>query len=108
LQASLCALVAEIKTAEDAYDAAFDAYVAAPQWPRGETAFTGKVAWGEAPEEWIRLGWRPDEPTQGSFEVEVPDPLSYRVIGGARAKDGGLVCCMATKTTPAAPAACPQ
>ncbi len=60
-----------IRTAEMAYDAAFDAYVEVPAWPRPVTSL-GKTAveWQEN-KAWQDLGWRPDGQVRGTYWVEV-------------------------------------
>lgn len=60
-----------IKLQELAYDAAFDEFIAADAAPRAVTALTPEaVAWVGNPR-FDRLGWRPDGPVAGCYEVHV-------------------------------------
>ncbi len=77
-----------IKTAELAYDASFDAYVATPQAPR-PAGSEGKdaVPWEGSPE-WTTLNWMPDGLVRGVYWVTVaPDGVDF-VVHGACDVDG--------------------
>jgi type IV pilus assembly protein PilA len=55
-----------IKTAELAYDAAFDSYVTAPANPSG-TPGKNFMNWSESDASWTTLGWRPDGQVRGQY-----------------------------------------
>lgn len=61
-----------IRTAQLAYDAAFDEFLASPQWPRPVgAADRSAVPWAPAPMPWNMLGWAPDGQVRGTYSVEV-------------------------------------
>ncbi len=60
-----------IKTAELAYDASFDAFVATAQKPRADGALDkAMLTWTHSDtDSWGKLGWRPDGPVRGNYSV---------------------------------------
>jgi len=67
-RAELPANVDGIKTAELAYDAAYGFFVAAEPHPEA-TPGAELVPWGEGNSDFRELGWSPDGPVRGVYEV---------------------------------------
>lgn len=61
-----------IKTAEFAYDAAFDGFVGATTRPRADGALDGKLVDWTGSSGFETLGWAPDGQVRGNYEVDVP------------------------------------
>ena len=77
-----------IKTAELAYDAAFDGYVAAPNYPgittKSQNAWDDKAASG-----FNTIGWKPDGDVRGSYAVVTPSTTDIVVTGICDVDDDG-------------------
>ncbi len=77
-----------IKTAELAYDAAFDGYVAVPPAP-GPVGSEGKALWDwRGSPEWTTLNWQPDGKVRGVYWVTVSPNNSDFVVHGVADVDG--------------------
>lgn len=71
-----------IKTAELAYDAAFDGYVAASEFPTGGDPTKAQVTWDEASSGGFNtIGWKPDGSVRGIYSVETPTTTDITVTG---------------------------
>ena len=78
-----------IKTAELAYDAAFDGYVAAAVEPRATTALDKlAVAW-VTNADWTALNWAPDGLVRGDY-VTVSNATDFTVTGKSDVDDDGV------------------
>ncbi len=61
-----------LRTAERAYDAAFDEFVPCGVWPRAlEELDRSAVGWDAPPDCYQRLGWVPDGDVRGTYRVDV-------------------------------------
>lgn len=70
-----------IKTSELAYDAAFDGYVSAANYPGGDQT-KAQVVWDEASSGGFKtIGWKPDGDVRGSYMVETPTTTDITVTG---------------------------
>lgn len=69
-----------IKTAEAAYDAAFDGFVSAAEAP-DSTPGKNMRDWTN-PADFGQLGWKPDGQVRGSYQVDA-SPLEFTVTGTA-------------------------
>lgn len=58
-----------IKTAELAYDAAFDGYVAAAEMPRGDGSLDKTLVDWTTSADWTALNWAPDGQVRGNYDV---------------------------------------
>lgn len=73
-----------IKTAEVAYDAAYDGFVGTEEEPRPISMLDkSAVAWDDASTTggWLSIGWRPDGDVRGNYRVGVSDPTAFEVAG---------------------------
>lgn len=81
-----------IKTAEMAYDAAFDGFIATAVQPRAFTA-TDKtaVAWplSTGTGDWNSLGWKPDGDVRGAYQAALSGTTDFVVTGGSDVDDDG-------------------
>jgi type IV pilus assembly protein PilA len=69
-----------IKTAELAYDAAFDGYLEATDFPG--TLTKGQNAWDEASSGGFKtIGWKPDGAVRGSYQVTDVSSTDFKVTG---------------------------
>lgn len=68
-----------IKTAELAYDAAFDTFIISPQVPSGNPGKT-QVAW-TAGTAFDTLGWAPDGKVRGAYSVATTSSTDFTVTG---------------------------
>ena len=99
-RAEVPANVDGIKTAEMAYHAVFDTYVATEPAPRTEwTTDKNPVSWTSGPD-WQQLGWEPDGQVRGAYWVEVsPDGSDFTVFGAADIDgDGSIAVYTATRS----------
>jgi type IV pilus assembly protein PilA len=80
-----------IKTAELAYDAAFDGYVEATVFPRASGALDKTpAAWDEASSGGFRtIGWKPDGAVRGNYAVATPSTTDITVTGECDVDDDG-------------------
>ena len=69
-----------IKTAELAYDAAFDGYVQAANYPGITTKSQNPWVEGDATG-FNTIGWKPDGDVRGTYEVETPSTTDIIVTG---------------------------
>lgn len=77
-----------IRTAELAYDAAFDEFLAMPPAPRPKEGLdTKKVAWPSGTP-WDQLGWRPEGEVSGTYWVEVSADGQHFTVHGMQDADG--------------------
>ena len=60
-----------IKTAQLAYDASFDQFVAAQSWPRAPELLTQEAMLWPSGSSFDTIGWAPDGKVYGSYSVEV-------------------------------------
>lgn len=58
-----------IKTAEMAYDAAFDGFIDAAAAPAATPSGKGQVTFGVATGGWASIGWTPDGSVRGAYSV---------------------------------------
>ena len=65
-----------IRTAEYAYEAAFDAFVAAPPNPAGDLQKTTRN-WDLTQEDWYTLSWEPTGAVRCAYQVETFDDASW-------------------------------
>lgn len=87
-----------IKTAELAYDAAFDGYVTAVVQPRATTALNKTaVAWVTATD-WTALNWAPDGLVRGSYEV-TSSATNFTITGSSDVDDDGSNAAYTATTT---------
>ena len=70
-----------IKTAEVAYEAAFDAYLDAAAKP-GSLSKT-PVPWTVTGDGFSTIGWKPDGDIRGSYEVSNAGPTDFLVTGSS-------------------------
>lgn len=81
-----------LKTAELAYDAAFDAWVALPVWPRPvrdlSSAAVPFPSDDTAPPEYRLIGWRPDGDVTGTYSVDVSANGQEFTVNGWQDLDG--------------------
>ncbi len=74
-----------LKTAELAYEAAFDQFVSVPLWPRPLAGLNGAAVRFEdpaVPPEYQQIGWRPDGLVTGTYSVDVSaDGVDFTVNG---------------------------
>jgi type IV pilus assembly protein PilA len=80
-----------IKTAELAYDAAFDGYVDASVYPRASGALDKTAtAWDEASSGGFRtIGWKPDGAVRGNYAVATTSTTDITVTGECDVDDDG-------------------
>lgn len=88
-RAEVPALVHGIKTAELAYEAAFDELVSAAPQPSGAPG-KAAVAWPEHTE-FEELGWQPDGMVRGRYQVELVDGSDFVVSGRCDVDGDGAV-----------------
>ena len=89
-----------IKTAELAYDAAFDGYVEAPDYPGVATLSKQQQQWVEASAVGFNsIGWKPDGDVRGTYEVGAPSPMDILVTGQCDVDDDGAEIAEYTATT---------
>lgn len=70
-----------IKTAEIAYDASFDGYVALAAAPRSAGATDkSQVPW-TSPADFAVVGWSPDGEVRGAYEAALSGPNDFLVTG---------------------------
>lgn len=74
-----------IRTAEQAFDAANDGWVVVNEAPRDSTSLDkSQVAWpGTADSSWTTLGWEPDGPLRGAYNVVLSAAPANFVVTGA-------------------------
>ena len=79
-RAEVPANVDGLKTAELAYHAEFDGYIALTASPAGTTA-KAQTTWAAVGTEWTRLGWSPDGAVRGQYDATLvqcdQDPTTY-------------------------------
>lgn len=82
-----------IKTAEMAYDAAFDGFVAASEQPGADGALVkGLVAWPNPNVDgWLSIGWKPDGDIRGNYEVALNGTTDFTVTGNCDVDDDDVV-----------------
>lgn len=86
-----------IKTAELAYDAAYDGFIAASTNPTG-TLSKNQVAWGTPGGGWDSLGWSPDGNVRGQYEASAAT-TDFTVTGNIDVDaDGAKATYTATKS----------
>ena len=78
-RAEVPANVDGIKTAELAYDAAFDSFVVAAAHPSGTPGKT-QVTWGTSAD-FDQLGWAPDGKVRGQYSVATSSSTDFTVTG---------------------------
>lgn len=69
-----------IKTAEIAYEAAFDEYIDAAAKP-SSTPTKQARAWVVAADGFSSIGWKPDGEVRGSYQVTGAGPTDFLVLG---------------------------
>ncbi len=77
-----------IKTAELAYDAAFDEFVPTAPHPRRVQELTGDAVPWRNPTDFNTLGWSSDGDVRGTYWVDVPPDGSDFTVHGAVDIDG--------------------
>jgi type IV pilus assembly protein PilA len=80
-----------IKTAELAYDAAFDGYVEATVYPRASGALDKTAStWDEASSGGFQtIGWKPDGAVRGNYAVATTSTTDITVTGECDVDDDG-------------------
>lgn len=68
-RAELPGVVDGIKTAEMAYDAAYDEFVELPLQPRGDDALDKDAVPWTTDNAWQAIGWSPDGDVRGNYQV---------------------------------------
>lgn len=78
-----------IKTAQAAYDAAFDGYVTATANPSSIASDPNKaqVDWDTTAVDWQQLGWKPDGKVRGFYETAAVGTTDFSVTGTADVDD---------------------
>lgn len=89
-----------IKTAELAYDAAFDGYVEAPDYPGVATLSKQQQPWIELSATGFNtIGWKPDGDVRGTYQVETNGTTDITVTGQCDVDDDGTDIANYTATT---------
>ncbi|MDP2307783.1 MAG: prepilin-type N-terminal cleavage/methylation domain-containing protein [Pseudomonadota bacterium] len=100
-RAELPGIVDSLKTAELAYDAAFDAYLELPLQPRLDDALDKQmVDWTTDPS-WQAIGWGPDGKVRGNYQVglsQIDHPGVPFLVTGRTDIDGDDALCEYTAT----------
>jgi len=69
-----------IKTAQIAYDAAFDTYIQVESWKPDETIAKTQRTWADA-DKFDTLGWGPDGKVRGRYKVTSKSSTDFLVTG---------------------------
>jgi type IV pilus assembly protein PilA len=82
-----------IKTAELAYDAGFDGFIATAVQPRASTSLnkTQKTWTHSDTNSWGQLGWRPDGPVRGNYTVALTGTTDFVVTGKCDVDDDSQI-----------------
>lgn len=99
-RAELPSNVDGVKTAQIAYDAAFDQFIIqTTEHPRAEAALDkGQVSWPSG-SNFDTLGWAPDGKVRGNYTVTSNSTTDFRVTGKSDVdNDNGIASYTATKT----------
>ena len=81
--------VAGIRTAELAYEAAYDGYLSVGSESAARAALTAEPHEWQSSPEWEQLGWRPDGKVRGGYWVEAT-PTGFTVHGLVDADGDGV------------------
>ncbi len=79
-----------IKTAEMAYDAAFDGFISVSVEPSASTLSKALVDWPTTnPAGWSSIGWRPDGQVRGQYSAATSGTTDFLVTGTCDVDDDG-------------------
>jgi prepilin-type N-terminal cleavage/methylation domain-containing protein len=95
-RAELPGVIDGIKTAEIAYEAAYDAHVELPLQPRGDADLDKNAVTWTSDSAWQSIGWSPDGEVRGNYQVglsQVDHPgVAFLVTGRADVDSDDALC----------------